>query len=343
MDAKRRIAVGAVTAAVSLSGLAACGGDDSSSASGGGGTTEVQVMMFPGVAYRLPVLVADEKGYFQDEGVSINEIAQPNNLPGVQAMNSTKSDVGQFAVATAAQAGEAGEDVKLFCGHVAEVQSSIVANADTDLPSTEDGATWQEVMQALEGEKFGVQVPVGAGFQLLTAAAFAEAGVEDLTYVNVGGSNTTTGPALDNGDVAAAIASPPGTQFLTESGKQKVLAYLPDGPTAYADWYGSAWGAPTSFLEEDPEAAEGFCRAVQKGIDYVKDPANADEMVQLLMEDTGVPQNIAELVVADQFEPYSTALPQDILETTLKGYAGTGILKSDKVTYDTLVDDKSGQ
>ena len=342
MHASRRFALGAVVAATSLS-LAACGGDDAPSASAGG-TTEVQLMTFPGVAYRLPVLVAEQKGYFKDEGVSIKHIAQPNNLPGVQALFSTKSHVGQFAVATAAQAAQAGQKVKLFCGHVGEVQSSVVANVDSNLPSVEDGATWQEVLKAVEGKKFGVQVPVGAGFQLLTAAAFAEAGVKDVTYVNVGGSNATTGPALDNGDVEAAIASPPGTQFLEDGGKQKVLAYLPEGPAAYKDWYGSAWGAPATWLDAEPEAAQGFCRAMQKGIDYVKDPANAAEVEAMLSKDTGVPANIAKEVVGGQYEPYATELPKDTLVTTLEGYVDAGILKADPpVTYESLVNDKSGK
>ena len=341
MNARRRIAAGSLTAALSLSALAACGDDAASNESGG--TKEVQLMMFPGVAYRLPVLIAEQEGYFKDEGISIKHIAQPGNIPGIQGLVSTRSDIGQFAVATTAQAKQAGQDVKFFCGLLPEVQSSIVANADSKLPSVEDGATWQEVLKALDGAKFGVQVPVGAGFQLLTAAAFAEAGVKDLTYVNVGGSNTTTGPALDNGDVEAAIASPPGTQFLTADGKHKVLAYLPDGPETYKEWYGSGWGATTAWLDKNPELAEGFCSAVQKGIDDVKDPANKDEVKQVLMKDTGVPANIADLVLPT-YDVYSTALPKESFDATLEGYVDAGIVKdAPAVTYDTLVDDKSGK
>ncbi|GAA1637579.1 ABC transporter substrate-binding protein [Georgenia ruanii] len=338
----RRTTCGVALAVVSLLGLSACAGGASGAASQD--LAEIQVMMFPGVAYRLPVVIAEQEGYFEDEGVAIKEIPQPNNLPGIQALTSTKSQVGQFSVATVAQAAEAGEKVKMFCGHIGEVQSSVVANIDSDLPNMEEGASWEEVLKALDGKTFGVQVPVGAGFQLITAAAFEEVGVTDVTYVNVGGSNTTTGPALDNGDVEAAIASPPGTQFLTESGNQKVLAYLPDGPAAYRDWYGSGWAAPTAWLEAEPEAAAGFCRAVQRGIDYVQDPANADSVEEALVDDTGLPADIAALIVSSQYEPYSTELPQDVIEVTLKGYAASGVLSgASAVTYESLVDDKTGR
>ena len=340
MNSRRRIVAGSIAATLSLSALAACGDDANGSSDG---TQEIQLMMFPGVAYRLPVLIAEQEGYFKDAGISIKEIAQPGNIPGIQGLVSTRSDVGQFAVATTAQAKQAGEDVKFFCGLLPEVQSSIVANADSDLPSVDDGATWEDVLKALDGSKFGVQVPVGAGFQLLTAAAFSEVGVKDLTYINVGGSNTTTGPALDNGDVEAAIASPPGTQFLTADGKHKVLAYLPDGPNAYNEWYGSGWGATTAWIDENPELAEGFCSAVQKGIDYVKDPANKDDVKQVLMKDTGIPENIADLVLPT-YDVYSTALPKETFDATLEGYVDAGIVTDEPaVTYDTLVDDKSGK
>jgi ABC-type nitrate/sulfonate/bicarbonate transport system substrate-binding protein len=212
------------------------------------------------------------------------------------------------------------------------------------LPSTANGATWQEVLQSLQGKKVGVQTPVGTGLQLILASALDNSGVKDVTYVNVGGSNATTGPALDNGSVDAAIASPPGTQFLTESGKQKVLAYLPNGPTQYKEWYGSGWGAPASWLKANPKAAAGFCAAYQKGLDYIKDPAHAAEAEKALMADTGVPANIAKLVLASTYGAYSSALPEDSIEATLKGYVDAGVLKSNPpVTYASLVDDMSGQ
>ena len=332
---------GAAIAAGALFTVAACGGGDNGGSSAG--STEVQLMMFPGVAYRLPVMIAQEKGWFDDEGISLKIIAQPNNLPGGQAMESTKSDIGQFSIATLAQAAQAGQGAKVFCGHIGEVQSSVVANVDSKLPSVQDGATVDEVLKALSGKKFGVQVPVGAGLQLITAAAIKSAGGSDVTYVNVGGSNTTTGPALDNGSVDAAIASPPGTQFLVAGGKQKVLAYLPDGgPEEFSEWYGSAWGAPTKWLDKNPKAAKGFCTAVQKGIDFVKDPKNLDESVAALVKDTKLPQEIATEVVKTQYAAYSTTLDQTQMTKTLDGYAKEGIIKpSPAVTWDNFVDDQS--
>jgi NitT/TauT family transport system substrate-binding protein len=142
--------------------------------------------------------------------------------------------------------------------------------------------------------------------------------------------------------VDAAIASPPGTQFLEQSGKQKTLAYLPAGPTQYKDYYGSAWGAPTGWLESEPDTAKAFCRAVQKGITDVKNKANADEVTKALIADTNIPGNIAKLVVGGQYDPYSTEMPKATLEATLKGYVDAGILKSSPpVTYDSLIDDLS--
>lgn len=341
---KRKFVAAALAA--SLLATASCSSSNDGDIGGSGetsGPVEVQLMMYPGVAYRLPVMIAQEKGWFAEEGIELTIINQPDNLPGGQAMESTDSNIGQFSIATLAQAAQAGLDMKVFCGHISEVQSFIMANIDTDLPSTADGATPSEVLAALSGKTLGVQVPVGAGFQLITASAIESAGGSDITYVNVGGSNATTGAALDNGSVDAAIASPPGAQFLIAEGKQKVLAYLPDGgPEEYSEWYGSAWGAPTSWLESNPEAAEGFCRAVQKGMDFIKDPSNLDESVAALIDDTGLPENIATDVVATQYAPYDTKLDKDVMTKTLEGYVKAGILATDPaINWDTFVDDRS--
>ncbi|ANY21831.1 ABC transporter substrate-binding protein [Gordonia terrae] len=342
MVVKKRHIVAALAATVALA-TTACGGSDSSRAAAADGQSRlVKVMMTPAVAYRLPVMVAEEKGFFDELNIQIEDIPQPNNMTGAQGIASTKSDAGQLSVATAVQAIQAGQDLKMFCGLVMEVQSSLMANVDSDYPSTTGGASWQEVMKSAQGKRVGVQAPVGSGFQLLTAAAFEEAGVTDITWVNMGAGNASNGAALDSGSVDFAIASPPATQFLEDSGKQEALEYLPDGPSTFKDYYGSAWAAPTSWVESNADTAKDFCAGVQKGIDYVQDPANADDVKQILMQDTKIPENIAQSVLETVYKPYSTALPADRFRATLEGYVDAGIAKaSPPVTYESLVTDLS--
>lgn len=325
-------------AAILACGLTACGGD---SASGGDNDGKsMQVMMFPGVAYRLPVVVAQEKGFFDDEGLSLKVIGQPNNLQGIQALEATKSQAGMMSTTTFAQGVQAGSDVSMFCGGLRYAQSSLIAPADSDLPSVAEGATPEEVLQALAGLKVGAQTPVGTGFQLMLAEALNEAGVTDATWVNVGGSNSVTQASLQNDSVDVAQASPPGTQTLVENGVAKELIYLPDHSAIYKDTYGSGWVGPADWVEENADTAKAFCDATAAGLEYILDEANHDEVRDIFMKDTGVDnEEVADAALATYAKGYSADLPVDVIQASFDQYADLGITTPEpKLDATDLVD-----
>ena len=86
------------------------------------------------------------------------------------------------------------------------LQTTLIADTNSDLRSIDDGSTWQEVLQGLKGKKIGIQTPVGSGLQILFSAALKEAGLSDsdVTYVNLGGTPTTVQAALANGRIDVA-------------------------------------------------------------------------------------------------------------------------------------------
>lgn len=337
-DTHKRIAGLALTLLV-LAGTAACGGEaDGTDDTTDDGLTTVSVMMFPGQAYRLPVVLAEEEGFFADRDIKLEVVDQPNGITGMQGMEATKAEVGHLSLSTVVQGWQAGSDIPFFCGGIGVTQTTLMADTDSDLPSTAEGASWEEVLQALEGKKIGIQTPVGSGLQLLFAEALAEAGVEDVTYVNLGGTPTTTKAALENGSIDVAQINPPGTQLLESEGYGKPLIYMPEGPSAYQDYYGSALVAPREWLESEPETAAAFCDATQEALDFIADPANAEASAALLAEDTGVPAEAAALVVENAYPDFTTELPEETLTQTFDAYVDLEVAKPDPApTYDELV------
>lgn len=319
----------AAMAMTTVLGAAACGSEEESGGGAAGtGLTPVRVMMFPAQVYRLPAIVAKEKGIFEENGLDVEFIAQPANLQGTQGMKATESNVGQLSTTTLAQGFQSGEEFVFFCGGLDVIQTSLVAAPDSDLPSVDDGAAWQEVLQALEGKKIGIQTPVGSGVQLLFAAALEEVGVKDVTYVNIGTDMQVATASLGNGSIDVVQVTPPVVQNLIGSDKARRLLYLPDGPNAYKNNYGSGWTAPASWLEEDPEAADAFCDSVEEGLTFIQDEANADEAAQLLQEDTGVPVEVAKQVIADDvYADFGTEMDTATVDETLNMYLDLGILK----------------
>lgn len=328
---------GACVALLVLAGTTACGSNSSSGTSKDGLAT-VKVMMFPGQAYRLPIVVAQQERFFEQHGITLEVVAQPNGITGAQGMAATKAQVGHLSISTVAQGWQAGQDFPFFCGGIDVTQTTLVAATDSKLPSTADGATWQQVLQALKGKKIGIQTPVGSGLQLLFAEALKEAGVTDVTYVNLGGTPATTKAALANGSIDVAQINPPGTQVMQAEGYGKPLIYLPEGPSAYKDYYGSGLVAPRAWLEANPKIAANFCEAVKESLDFIADPANAETSQALLEKDAGVLADAAKLVVATAYNNFSTELSQATIDKTLSAYVELGILKADpKPTYDSLV------
>ncbi|KUP95173.1 ABC transporter substrate-binding protein [Thermobifida cellulosilytica] len=335
----RATSVSAALLAVAL-GATACGGGDDAEQSGAeqGATETVRVMMFPGQSYRLPVLIAEQEGMFKERGIELEFTEQPSNLQGMQGLEATDSDVGIVTVGTLGQGWQAGSEGVFFCGGINVLQTMLVAPEDSDLPSTEDGATWQEVLKALEGKKIGIQTPVGSGVQLLFAEALAEAGVEDVTYVNLGGGTAAAVAAIDNGSVDVAQFTPPGTQQVLESGGGKPLLYMSEGPTTYRDYYGSGWVAPPEFVEERPETAAAFCDVIDEALEFIRDDANRETALDLLVEDTGVTRPVAELVLDQAYDDFSTELDEETLTRTFETYVELGIAEAEpKPTFDSLV------
>ena len=325
----RRLA-GAATTVLLLSATAACGSDSGGKGSSGGDGNDletVKVMMFPGQAYRLPVVVAEQKGFFKDRGIELEIVDQPNGITGMQGMAATKAQVAHLSVSTVGQGWQAGNDFPFFCGGINVTQTTLVAATDSDLPSTEEGATWQEVLKALAGKKIGIQTPVGSGLQLLFAEALKEAGVKDVTYVNLGGTPTTTKAALENGSIDVAQINPPGTQVMAAENYGKPLVYLPEGPTVYKDYYGSGLVTTREWLKTNEKTAADFCEAVGEGLDFIVDPANAEASTTMLVKDTGITPAAATRVIETAYKDFSIELPEQKLKDTLAGYVKLGILK----------------
>jgi ABC-type nitrate/sulfonate/bicarbonate transport system substrate-binding protein len=330
----RVAAIAAVVAAVALT--SACSSSKSKTTAGstgsgasGGSLATVQVMMFPGQAYRLPVLVAEQQGFFTKHGLKVKVVAQPNNLQGAQAQVSTHSQIGQLSTPTLAQGVENGAGVAAFCGGIKYLQTSLIAKNGSSFTA----GTGDDVLKQLNGKKVGVQTPIGSGLQLLFAAALKAEGVTNVTYVNVGGGNNVTLAALNKGSVDVAQVNPPATQAIEQGNEAKVLTYLPasGGPDAY-QLYGSAWTGLTSWLKDSPQQAKGFCDAMSDALTWITNSANTSAAASILASDTGVSESLATSVVTSVFTDFSTQLPQDVLSKTLQFYSQIGITKTDLST-----------
>ncbi|GLU48744.1 ABC transporter substrate-binding protein [Nocardiopsis ansamitocini] len=265
----RRSLPRALAAAALATGLAACG-----TAGGAAGTTdadgnrEVRVALDWNsyVAYHAPLVIAQEKGFFDEEGITTTLQLTAGSKDGVLAVGTGKADIGWVDLSTAAASMMSGLPVV----SVATVQHK---NA-TGLTVLEDSAIQEP--DDVRGLRIG-STPGGSDSTLVPAFLSAnDIPEDDVTIVNL--------PA--NGKIAALLAGKvdaiSGQGYYAQSAiadageEARTLLYSDAG----ADVLDHGFVAGNALTDGDGETITAFLRAYRKGLDYTEE--NQEEACEVL-------------------------------------------------------------
>ncbi|WP_433497784.1 ABC transporter substrate-binding protein [Sphaerimonospora sp. CA-214678] len=336
-----RLAAYGVVAALVLT-TAACGSSaDRDAPSEGQGTGQVEtlkVMMFPGQTYKVPLTIAKDQGYLADAGIAIEEVTEPSNMTGPQGLKATNSQIGIWATSDMVRGWQAGFDVAFFCGSLPYLETTLMTAPGSDLPSTKKGDSWKDVLQGLSGKTVGIQTPVGSGMHVIFESVMAAYGVDDITYVTTGVDPAVQAASLGKGTVDVIQASPSTTQHLEVTKAAEPILYLPDGPPEYREFYGSGWAASREWLDANPKLASGFCSAVEQGLRFIQDEANADTVKAILAEELGIKNEAVASEVRQTFSAYSVDIDRATFTNTLDRFTDMGLLKAEpKPSFDDVV------
>jgi putative hydroxymethylpyrimidine transport system substrate-binding protein len=230
----------------------ACGDDDDDD----GGDEPVAVSLaldwFPW-AQHAPIYLAQERGYFEDEGLTVDIHVPANPEDGLRLAGSGEED---FAISYQLDTLLArGEDIP-----VRSVAALVQHPLNGIMSLTSAGITRPA---DLEGKKVGY-----AGLpsdEALIAAVLAADGltVDDIELVNVGFS---LAPSLVSRQVDAVIGAYyvyESFQIENESGDE--VSVLPLTEWGVPDYYELVLVASDEMVDDDPETIEKFVRALQRG------------------------------------------------------------------------------
>jgi len=301
----RRRTLLSLTAATALGGaLAACGSaitaEDTSGGSGGADGT-VRVGHLPSALF-APLYVADAKGYFEEEGITLELTPLKSGQDGVPMLSNDQLDVMV-----------AGFSAGMFNALEQGVAFKIVGSMGISPGDPENSPTALEVRQDLledgtvsevadlKGRTIGVAGGPGATGGYLLAAMLEEGG---LTLNDVEVSNLATPdqePALTNGSVDAATPSAPFSSSIEEAGIASPLAVPAKGTTGTGVMYSETFvGA---------EQAQGFFTALAKGAQELSaDGTQTDEVYEILAETLG--QDIEVLKASPMYTYLPDLAPQ---------------------------------
>lgn len=270
MTRRWNLALAIGVAAVALV-AAACGGDDDG---GGGGDGEIEQLTatipFPsGIAF-YPLFVAEEKGYFEEEGLSVEAQPVDGSGPAIQQVLTERAEMALGSPSDTMSAVLEGADLTSVYTLYQSNVFSVVTEADSEV--TEVGQ--------LEGETIGVGTKEGGETDFLKALLAGEEGLQEgpdyeLLAVGDGGSATV---AIENGEVPAYAASFADVAIMRLRGLE-LRNIVPDD---FQEFFDSTVVMRTEYVDQNPEQIEGLGRALAKATVFGME--NPEETFDIIAE-----------------------------------------------------------
>ncbi len=238
----------------------------------------------------LPLFVALENGYFEQNGIRVNaiEATSPNDI--VTGIVSGKIDfaaVLAYSLLFPAAIQYPGA-FKFYSSSEETVQrftSSIITLKDSPINSYED----------LRGKKIGVYtglVQINFLKAILAGMGIDESEVEIVTI-----SPRLQIQGLVSGEYDALSSTEPTINIAKLKGIAKVVAESPRVKFIMCPFPSTAATISTKLLNEDPVAVEAVVKALDMAVDFVNN--HPEQAKKSLLKYTPIPKEIAEEVLAD--------------------------------------------
>ena len=269
--------------------LAACGGGTTGESGGGGGTggdpPTIQIASAPNV-FLSALYVAQDKGYFTDEGVNVEVVEIEAGTDSVAALvsgNAQVADVGFDDLLELASEGE--ESLIMVQNILNRVTLTMVMNPEV---AAEKGITRESPLEdryaALEGLRIGITSP-GAPTDKYMRYYLREAGLDpdqDAEIIAIGGGSSLLA-ALESDQIDVFHLSPP-TPYIAEA--EDIGTVIIDGPAGdveeFSNFLYTAWAANKEWATANPEAMTAFNTALDRAMaDIAADPGS---VVPAIME-----------------------------------------------------------
>jgi NitT/TauT family transport system substrate-binding protein len=285
---------GALVVLAILLAVTACGGDASGGSSGGEGTTKVTVGHAAGLT-NVPLYVAIERGYFQEEGLEVELMAFKSGGDMVAPLSSGSLDAGTGAPGAGIfNAVGRGLGVRLVgdTGHLDEGNkySSLIVRKELV-----DSGKFSS-LKDLKGLRMGLYAD-GTSTTLWFDRALAKAGLTraDITPNYLGGPDQAVG--LENGSIDAATLAEPFASKVINSGAAVRVAV---GADFYPELQLGTLMYGTAFTQKAPDKAVAFMNGWLRGtkdfnaaiVDGQLKGEGSDEIVKIVAKHTDIDEAV---------------------------------------------------
>jgi ABC-type nitrate/sulfonate/bicarbonate transport system substrate-binding protein len=275
-------------------------------------------------AYFWDVYVAQHKGLFEKHGIRFERSLAAAAPATLAALLGGSADIGTPAMDAVITAIEKGGALAIIGGQANRVIYTIVGRRDITS------------LQQLRGKRLAT-ASVGDGSTFQLKKFLAHHGLRPGDYETIiSGAVGARLAALRSGAVAATIlAQPADLQALKEG--------FTDLGRISEPFLFVAHLATRKFLAEKPDAAVNYVRAIIDATDWLLNPANKDEAVQILVKETKVDRDIAaatyDLYIREGVFPKGAAINREALGAVLDALIEAGKLPRPRPPLEKYIDE----
>jgi len=241
--------------------LAGCGSQNAQSQNAES-LTKLSVGYLPSPGHLL-YFIAQEEGYFKEEGLDVELVMFNENNSELAALESGKIDVGAFGSSELVTYMAQGHDLAVFAGAMKAGHGIIVKDSVVEgIPKEE----WS--LELLVGKKIGVESVDSGHIVYREALKQLGYGDDDVEFV-IFGDGADAYASLKNDAIDAAILYAP-YRILAENEGYTILSNSGD-VDGFHDHVCCRQAALTTKLKEEPETYKNFLRALIKAYKFYKE------------------------------------------------------------------------
>jgi len=216
--------------------------------------------------YYLPLTIAQQRGYFRDEGLNVEIDDFAGGSKALQSVIGGSADVVSGAFESVIQIQSKGQHLRAFVlqGSAPQMVLAVASSKAGQFKSYRD----------LKGYRIGVSAP-GSSTNMLVNYVLAGAGVKpgDVSIIGVG---TAAGAvaALRAGNIDAISNVEPVITMLQQRGEIKIVADTRTAQGTQAVFGGpmpaAALYAPEAFLKQHPDTAQALANAMVRALKWMR-------------------------------------------------------------------------
>lgn len=229
--------------------------------------TKINLAYIGVTASNWPGLVAQDKGFFKDEGLDIAWIVSGQSSKSAQQVMAGVAQIGNSTVPDTFRAIDAGGDLIVFVNALASGVHQLV------------GAKSIKNVEELKGRRVivGGQKDITGLWWYAMASHFGFDGAKDVQLL-ISGSTSNRYAALVSGGVEAAVLSPPSSFRAIEGG------FTDLGPVApfLGEFPMSIYHVNKTWAANNKSKVVAFVRAHNRAVKYMLDPAHKEEVSRIL-------------------------------------------------------------